>query len=78
MTNPISVVLVKTVMDKLECGWSGSIDNNTANITTSPGSNPCDPEAALASGSTPRSHGNKNGVQLILKLPRGFRVGHLF
>ena len=34
-------------------GMSGSVGNNTANITTSQGSNPGDPEAALASGSRP-------------------------
>ena len=35
-------------------GQSGAVGNNTANVTTSPGSNPCDLEAALASGSRPR------------------------
>ena len=35
-------------------GRSGAVGNNTANVTTSPGSDPGDPEAALASGSRPR------------------------
>ena len=34
-------------------GRSGAVGNNTANVTTRPGSNPGDPEAALASGSRP-------------------------
>ena len=34
-------------------GCSGAVGNNTANVTTRPGSNPGDPEAALASGSRP-------------------------
>ena len=34
-------------------GRSGAVGNNTANVTASPGSNPGDPEAALASGSRP-------------------------
>jgi hypothetical protein len=38
---------------RLLLGRSGAVGNNTANVTTSPGLNPGDPEAALASGSSP-------------------------